>query len=373
MNDIYKFLKSEWCFKKIKKKNILIYDFQSVDLASLIFDLKNCEILHVRFEKINLRNLFYTVFKDGLKNLKQNYKINYIKSVDPKVIFSTFTWNLSFFKLKNYLSDLSKIFICVQIGNVDKKIFRECKNYYNNNSLKLEIDYFFVLGRYYEIKFSSFIKSKFYTIGSFKNNMFYIKKIKDVKKMNSILFISQIKAYNDSQIDLKYRVKIDNEVKILRALEAYCIKKKYTLKICARSKKSMSYFYDKQFGLGKWKILFKKNVSTSYNLVNNSYFIVGTNSTLGLEALSKGIRCIFFPPEKFPVEDFIKNFKKKGPFWSEVFSEKILESYINRVVNYKYLFWRKIMNDNLGKFIFYNPKNSIFFKIMKKENIKTLQ
>ena len=64
-----------------------------------------------------------------------------------------------------------------------------------------------------------------------------------------------------------------------------------------------------------------------------------------------------------------KQHKKKGPFWSEVFSEKILESYINRVVNYKYLFWRKIMNDNLGKFIFYNPKNSIFFKIMKKENM----
>ena len=50
------------------------------------------------------------------------------------------------------------------------------------------------------------------------------------------------------------------------------------------------------------------NEPASYDLVNRSTFVVFTNSTLGLEALIKGIKGVAFPPEQFPIEDHEKNF-----------------------------------------------------------------
>ena len=52
MFTILKLIKAKWIFKKPSKKNILIYD--GVTKAPFFFPKKNYEILHVRYESINL-------------------------------------------------------------------------------------------------------------------------------------------------------------------------------------------------------------------------------------------------------------------------------------------------------------------------------
>ena len=49
--------------------------------------------------------------------MKDNYKHNYCKIVDPFIIFSAFHSNYSFFRLKNFYSKAK--YICVHEQNTD--------------------------------------------------------------------------------------------------------------------------------------------------------------------------------------------------------------------------------------------------------------
>ena len=371
---ILKLLKIKWKFKKPPQKKFLIYDKESKSLASFFFNEDDCHILNIRYEEINLYVLVITFFVTGFSKMKDNYKRNYCKIVDPFIIFSTFQDNYSFFRLKNIYSKAK--YICIHEQNSDLRFFRSCENYYKNNKEKLRADFMFVSGQYYKKKFSNYIDSKIISIGGFKNNFFMIDKKKN-EDNNSILFISQIRAKSEKQIVPKYKVKIDNEIKIVKALLAYCNKKNYKLKIAAKSTADNLDFYKRKFGKGNYTIYFrKKNITPNepapYDLVNRSSLIVFTNSTLGLEALIKGIKGVAFPPEQFPIEDHVKKFSRSGPFWSENFDEKILEKYLNQIKEYSDDEWKKIVNENIGDLIEYDPMNSKLVKTMNDLNIKTL-
>ena len=248
-----------------------------------------------------------------------------------------------------------------------------CKNYYKNNStVKLKSDYLFVVGDYYKEKMSRYIETKIINIGSIKNNFYVLDKEQPVKKSDVILFISQVYARKEKEILPSYRAKIENEKKILLSLEKYCIKKNFKLEVATRNKQEEISFYKKNFGKGNWTIYPRLDESTSYNLVNESFFIVFTNSFLGLEALSKGKRCVAFPPEEFPIQRFGKIFSNQGPFWSSTFNEEILENYIEKILSYDEDSWRKIVEQNVGDLVKYNPGNSILKKTLHDLKIKNI-
>jgi len=377
VKNIFKIILSKYCFKKPPKKRVLIYDKASTGLAYLLFQEDECEILHVRYETINLIVLILTFLKKGFRNIADNYKLTYSEMVEPEVIFSDFTNNYAFFKLKNFYQNAT--YICIHSQTTALDFFNHCDDYYNKdyNKLRLKADIILVPGNYYKKKFSKYIDGQIITVGSFKNNYFYMEEKKTKTNINSILFISQVRAVTKKNIPEKYMNKINNEVRIVKALESYCEKKKLTLNIAAKNTEKHSMFYKKNFGLGNWNIFHRKenhskNFPSPYNLINDSFLVVFTNSTLGLESLVKGKRAICFPPEEFPIENHEKKFSKQGPFWSEKFDEKILEQYLQRVIQYTDEEWGQIVDENIGDLMTYDPKNSKFVRELNKLKVKTL-
>ena len=86
--------------------------------------------------------LLSSMIKYGFKNLRQNYKYEYFKTVEPKIIYTSIDNNLGFFKLK-YLYPKA-LYVADQNGIRDSKFFNECKKYNKLNKLKkLYIDIFF--------------------------------------------------------------------------------------------------------------------------------------------------------------------------------------------------------------------------------------
>jgi len=67
VKNIFKIILSKYCFKKPPKKRVLIYDKASTGLAYLLFQEDECEILHVRYETINLIVLILTFLKKDLE------------------------------------------------------------------------------------------------------------------------------------------------------------------------------------------------------------------------------------------------------------------------------------------------------------------
>ena len=119
-------------FTKPKKNKILIYDAVSRRIADIILPKKNYEIIHTRREKINIYIIIITIFKTGFKNLKNNYKKNFVNCVSPKIVLCCIDSNAGFYNLKEMCS--APIYVSVQPGLCSKEryqvFYKYCRKYY---------------------------------------------------------------------------------------------------------------------------------------------------------------------------------------------------------------------------------------------------
>ena len=161
-------------FKKIKQKKILVYDAMSIQGIKMLIKKNSFNIYYNRYEKINFWILIKTIKSFGFVNLKENYKLNYIKTANPKIIITFIDNNPAFYSLKKRFPKI--ITISIQNGIRTKEDFEDLKNYKN-----LEADYFFVFSKPVANKFKSYIKAKYIISGSIKCNYFKKSKLKKKK------------------------------------------------------------------------------------------------------------------------------------------------------------------------------------------------
>ena len=263
MADYLKILKkiifAKWIFSKPNKKDILIYDSANIAIFYLIFNKKDCECLCVRYESFNFYILLTTIIKRGFKNLKDNYKFFYIKTVSPKVVFTLIDNNPAFYKLKHIYE--KTIYVSITISARTNAFCDSCEEYYlNPKSKKLKVDHMFVIGKNDINRYSKIIEGKIESLGSVKNNYFYIKKKPDIeKKINSILFIS-------TKNEL---AKFNKEEKIIfDQLYKFCIKKNLKLSICTKNNLYHERIYRQNLVKGDWSYIPYVDMKQTYELIN---------------------------------------------------------------------------------------------------------
>ena len=360
-----KFFCAKWIIQKPSKKKILIFDGESSNIFYLFLKKEDTSILYIRYEQINLYLVFFTIFKSGFSKLKENYIKNYLELVSPKIIITLIDNNILFYKLKNLY--MNGTFISCQLSYRDNQFFDNCKNYLSKKEHNLKVDHMFVLGKNDGERYQKVIQipnGNIHCHGSIKNNHFLIKNKVDKIKLNleSILFISRSGNW---KLDRKHL--IHKEKNIINNLILYCKKNNLKLNILTRSLKSDESFYRKNLNHGDWNYIFaeNENIGFSYDKINSSKLIVYVNSTLGLEALSKKIRCVSFPPDYFPMRGYTKQFSESGPFWSCKFNYEIMEKLINQVINYTNEEWEKILQNHIQDVIEYDPNNQKLRNLIK--------
>ena len=122
---------SKWVFLPPKKKELLIYDGVSVEHLYPVLTNKSFDIFYNRYESINLSVLVYTIYNNGFFNLKENYKLNYFKRVDPKIIITLIDENPGFFKLKRIYPKAK--YISIQIALKNNVFFDYIDNFKKKN------------------------------------------------------------------------------------------------------------------------------------------------------------------------------------------------------------------------------------------------
>jgi hypothetical protein len=354
LNLIINLFLARWNFKKPDNKKFLIYDREGSEIFSLFLKKNSFEILDIRGESVNFYILLYTVYNNGFLNFIKNYKINYIKIVAPKFAITIIDNNLSFYQLKDLFN--KTIFISIQGGRRDNIFFDQCKHYYLKTNKRLSVDYFFVLGRNEIKRFDKYINTKFYLLGSLRNNHFTLKEKNQFNNKKKVLFISK-----------KYNFLLGNhEIRTFNAVYEYCLNKGYQLSLCTRSSSFEEKYYRDRLIKGEW-IYIPYSMKSSYNSLNSSDIIVYTNSTLGLEALIKNKKVIVFPlnSKSFPIKGYDKVYGSSGPFWMSNFKEKKAHQLIRKVENYTQFQWKFIIKKYVSDIISYNPNNTIFMRKIK--------
>jgi len=364
----FKYLKMFWkfkfYFKPPQKSNLLIYDRQSISFASILFKNGFNGVYDTRYESVNFYIFFKTLFLKGYKNFFIEYKKIYFECVSPKIVYTAIDNNVGFFRLKKLYPNA--LYIADQNGLRNNYFYQLCQNAIKKK-IKLYTDYFFCLGTNELYKLKKVIRGNIIPFGHTRNNQFLLNKKNKKNKIKKIIFISSGKSstgYGDETVPKKFRkfanFKFKDDIKIFSQLQLYCKENKLRL-----------YFLDKP-KLDRYKVLhkylrFNFNYITSYDSSKN-YKLFKKNtlfafciSTMGYEALSKGLRVASFDHTQF--NHGLKKYKKNGPFWCSDKDFTTIKNTLNKVINYSEKKWGLICETYSRQIMVYDKNNH------KKKNI----
>ena len=370
-------LKTKFELYKPKQKNILIFDNTGADTPYYRYlKKKDCEILFVKGEKINLYVIFVLILK--FKKITLGEYINqYIELHKPKFIFHN-SYNYRFFLLnkKNFTFEFTKVFTQSELKNE-----KEHNNFINKRK-NLQSDYMFVWNKGMKNLMEKNIEGKYIVNGAFLNNEGPL--IKSDKLKRKISFISQFRTFRKNYFGnygYKYTYeqfyKADIELAIL--LKNFCIKNNLELEIIGSSindKENEKNFFKNKLGSNGWKFVESSPEKRGIYLTAESKFIVTIDSTLGYECLARGQRVCFFSNRSkyLNIKDYFRfgwplNLPEEGKCWTTSNSKINFDRLTNFLVNADDTEWKKILENELKDLVFYNEGNLIFKNFLLKNNL----
>jgi len=109
----------------------------------------------------------------------------------------------------------------------------------------------------------------------------------------------------------------------------------------------------------------------SYGVIDNSEIVVFTSSTLGYEALARGIKtAALLIDAKLLDADALKfgwpvKVKDDGKFWTHQFDEKRFREILDYLLTVSDANWDKIRSETIREIICYDENNSQFVETLK--------
>lgn len=185
------------------------------------------------------------------------------------------------------------------------------------------------------------------------------------------MYISKGSKYTDKNFQNFFL----EEIKLLKNLSNYLFKKGEILTIAGKSFNNLEKIFFKNFCEEKKKIHFiKRNVNrmNTYKLLHQAKIILGTDSTMLYEGLSKGLKvCIFRVRKKYHLSrkfGWPAYYKEKGRFWTHSYSLNEIErviSYINKIKKNDLINYLEKINF-FNNVLYYDKGNKKFIMVAKK-------
>lgn len=352
-------------FSKPKKSEILIFDRSSSEFIIPSFKKIKYEILDIRFYDKNNTINFYIIAKNilRLKFSFYEYVKSYIHHTQPKIIISVIDNNKFFYKLKKIYPTAKTIIIQNSWRSIKTDIF----DYTSLKTLRREkhnrCDFILSFNKKIGLKYQSFSKGKVIPIGSIRSNASPINNKKKTYKYTYIsIFRPNLYLKPEDEVLLSSINKYFHETK----------KKLYVLGSSILSANDEYNFYRKHFKNINFTFIAKTKQRKTYKIIDTTKIILSLESTLAYEALSRGIKVLFFSLRTNEIpsngELFGWPYKKKlnGEFWTtrldvQAIKEKI--SYLERLNNTKF---KKILKKNTENFLIFDFDNLVLKRLVDK-------
>ena len=369
-NLLKKLAKAKYYFLLPPKKDILIFDTHGAELIKGILPKNSYHILPARYESLNFLFLINCLFNFQIS--LRSYTQKYVDYINPKILITYIDNNPLFYELR--LKHGKKIFI--QNGRRTAMDIFFSKNKINN---KHHVDYMLVHNDSVGKKYQKLIKGKSIKFGSLQSNSC---KIIKSKKKYDLMYVSTFRPQyietNKYVYGVKYSDYIKKEIFLLKWLKDFSDKNKRHISILGSERLSPEdekNFYKNIFGNSGWRYIERTPKRKTYKIIDQAFIILGIDSTLIYEALSRGLRVGFFGirGNKYPVNSrkfgWPDSFRNQGPFWTDLASEKEFKRIINNLINYSSKRWNKTSAEYKKKLLHYNFQNTLAKNLIK-ENLK---
>ena len=342
---------------KIKKINFR-FDFPKTN-SILQYDHHHSDILRKTLKKeINVLSrrkmeIYFWIFLKQVIFLDFSfltYFKNYIKYTSTKIVINCIDNDLNYYTFKKHIEGV--YFLAIQNG-----VRPPNSIIFQNKKLKnLKCDYFFLFNKFLIKQFKKKLKSEFYVMGNFHNNMIKVRKTCHLK---SFLFISR------GNIDAP----------LLNQLATYFIKSNKKINILLKSKDILNQKKEIEF----YKFFFKSNCifkkcntwQKTYQTLDKFENIIFTNSTLGYEAIARKKKVAVFPlnQEKFDKNVFGWPKKKKKNynfFLANSISYPEVERILDNIYNCNQERWENKYFKSISDLMYFNKDNYYLKDIVNK-------
>jgi hypothetical protein len=357
------FFKSKWVFTKPKKRDLLIYDVNTLNsnFVNYLFPKKKFEIIHTRYETINFFIIFSALFNFGLKNLVENYKRKYFEIVSPKIIYTSIDYRTDFYKLKKiyphatYIADQRGISKIVN-ATWPNDFYWDIKRYNKSNKKKAFADVLFVFGENEKKRLINIIDGKYYILGNTKNNAY---------KSNSKIIKKKEITYICSGL---WQPSWNRQCRTFKLINKYCEKYKIKLNFIPKhvldpQSKFKENYYRKKLGKGSWSYINHTDTDV-YKFLMSQELILFAHSTLGYEIMAHGIKVAVLS-NYFPEKMSTKMYKDQGPFWTNKDDYVSISNLIKKVFKMKKKNWEKIYKSFSYEIMNFDKNNLTKKKIIK--------
>jgi surface carbohydrate biosynthesis protein len=370
--------RSSKVWTKPKHSKILIYDRQGAEDLCEYLRMNTVEIFDCRGETINIMVLLSALLKYGLKINMRTYSECYVAIVAPTVVITFIDNTKTFYQLKR--NNPSIKVVSIQNGNRDNCLFDILSDNLTSNEF-LEADAVLCFGSAIGSLYSKYINTKIYPIGSFKNNK-VLKKIK-INKTKSVLFLSQFRTpvwyKGEPTMPVGSRhILWDEFYSVEQILLPYLLKYSqlydFEFKVCGTSFNkdgAEQAYFSSLLGSSGWEYLSKDGNLSNYQRVDEVECIAFIDSTLGYEALGRGVKAAAFPlrGKALNAEDrrfgWPANVDNTGPFWTNSTDESEVERLIKFITTVSDEVWMQTCFPIVSQLMEYDAGNKQFVNLIE--------
>lgn len=369
---------------------ILIWDqtgaealFSSV-LSGLV-GKSNCQVMCTRGEEINLFVLFLSLMRHGFKGLFSSkrlfyYSLEYIRLCKPKLVI-TFIDNVpTFWQLA--AAGGGKF----QTAFVQNGRRFEVGDVFQNQSVHQDqsVTHMFVFSKAMAAKYSSIIAGNTYAVGSMKSNGL-VSQPQESTKLKALVFISGYEETADERLPV--RTLPDGKALshfdyfsldrwLVNECLRWCILNGYRLIIAGRSNDlagTEADWFQNVLGksLGTWEFLPRKDIWSSYHLVDSAELVVNSDSTLGYESLARGNKTVFFSSRNRELHTDSSTFgwpahtRREGLFWTSSREPRDFDDLVERVISMDPESWSKAVKHYAQEVMASDPHNQVIKSIIQ--------
>ena len=292
------FLSKKFYFSLPVQKSVLIWDMEGSSVLAEILEQENItfEFCAIRGERINFFVFILSLFDFSDFSFQMSYSKKFIKFTRPKLVLTCIDNSETFLSLKKYFPE-EYIFAVVQNG------WRNQWGDLNRIDITgkdLRVDYSFVMNNGLGSCYHKMYGAESVVIGSIRSNA--IKKCA-VDKSNDVLYISQYRNAIHEQMGSNERFQgvliteyVQSELSVINAVLNWARQNSMKLSILGCSvehSKAEKQFYLRYFP--QIEIIENSDVC-SYEIVDRHAMVVFVDSTLGYEAIGRGVKCVSINP-----------------------------------------------------------------------------
>lgn len=290
------FFSAKWCWKTLKKCDIVIYDAENSDILNTYLSAYHVETLFIRGESINLYCFLCGMldwrFWKGLPI--QAYADAFITATSPKLVITMIDNNPNFYLISSRFPRVTTVFLQNgtrgEVGDIFGKFNSlDCSNYH--------VDWMLVHNLAVGRQYNKYVSGNALAIGSIKNNLV---QVNTIDCPNGILFISQFQQkpeddhplWNEPDGTPIYWEKFFfADRMVINFLKKWCKENDKILRICGRGYgfncPEQNFFADLLEGC-VWEYVPRLRGQSVYELLDTAEIVVSIDSTLGYESLARG-------------------------------------------------------------------------------------